>query len=197
MDLDYKDFGENLQQDLDKMTFDEVVKKYKTTKKQMKQWIKEYNLQIKYEYRTPVTQQLIPVSSYLNKLFKNKHQKEKCNSMYSKEEIQHQIDWIKNLYKAEEYTLGALSAQLQTTQEQIKQHMERFLFSQLQVQLLEKYGETGYLTYLAEEQCGTRPTVEDFNETYITEDMLYGYIATKYGLSKMLYIKQILEDKND
>ena len=193
MQLDFKDFAQNLQQDLDAMTFDEVVQKYKTTKKQMKEWIKEYNLEIKYEYRTPVTQQLIPVTAYINKYFKNKKQREKYNSLYTQEDIQHQIDWIKRLYKDEEYAIGNICGQLQSLNDSLKQQVERFLFSKQQIDLLEKYGTTDYITCVVEEKFGTRPTVDDFNEDTITDNMIYAYIEAKYGLVKMLQVQQILE----
>ena len=191
--LEFKDFGQNIQQDLDVMTFDEVVKKYKTTKKQMKEWIKEYNLEIKYEYRTPITQQLIPVTAYINKYFKNKKQREKYNSLYTQEDIQHQIDWIKGLYKDEEYAIGNICGQLQSLNNSLKDQVERFLFSRQQIELLEKYGTTDYMTYVVEEKFGTRPTMEDFNQTVITDSMIYAYIEAKYGLDKMLCVQQILE----
>ena len=192
-DLDFKDFAQNLQYDLDNATFDEVVKKYKTTKKQMKEWIKFYKLEIKYEYRTPVTQQLIPITSHIHKYFKNKKQREKYNSLYTKEDIQHQIDWIKDLYKEEEYAIGGLCGHIQTINQQLKQKTERFLFSRQQIDLLEKYGTTDYVTCVAEEKFGTRPTMEDFDQTVITDGMIYAYIEAKYGLDKMLFVQQILE----
>lgn len=193
MQLDFKDFAQNLQQDLDAMTFDEVVQKYKTTKKQMKEWIKEYNLEIKYEYRTPVTQQLIPVTAYINKYFKNKKQREEYNSLYTQEDIQHQIDWIKGLYKDEEYAIGNICGQLQSLNNSLKHQVERFLFSRQQIELLEKYGTSDYMTYVAEEKFGTRPTIDDFDELNITDNMIYAYIEARYGFVKMLQVQQILE----
>lgn len=195
-ELNFKDFGENLQQDLDIMTFDEIVKKYKTTKKQMKEWIKEYNLEVKYLYRTPYTNGLIPAKSYLTKYFKNKEKQKQYNSLQDESNIQNYLDTLNRCLKECEFEIGSCLCSYDSAASKLQEQTKRLANFKFLINLLEKVGKNNYFCYICEERYGIRPDNKQFDVSLVSENILYAYISQKYGMSKMLQVKHILDGGN-
>ena len=194
---DYKDYSEYLQALLDNNTFNEVLKMYpQETKTSLKKMFREYGVEIKYEYRTPISNTLIPKDSPLNKYFKSGELAREYNELH---EVCNETKWIEtelktrtDIKQAHERQLGLILAELTEIQKSVNKQIDHITYQKFIIDVISKLGNENYIGIIAEEQFGKYEVPEFFTENLLTDEVLLGYIQGKYGEQTAIQVAQIL-----
>lgn len=191
--------SKTVQELLNDFTYDEVKEKLNLSSRALNKIIKENNLEIKYKRRTRYTHTLVPLDSIYAKFDDKKAEK------YNKDHKELSGDnWYNNLFEIygkqkedAEFNLGiCICKQAKIEQEKINYKKTIDYYTQYFKILKEAEKTHDYIGFVEEEALYKVPDVKSDKE-YLSDNFIYGYIEQKYGLFKVLAVKQILEDKNE
>lgn len=194
---DNKQFPEWLQQDLNTMTYDEVMEKWHTTKRELNSWIRKYGLEVKYNRRTRYTKTLVPADSEWDKYTGKKL--ENYNKFHTKANpktyYDGQIEAYSESKKECEINLGCNLAkmfQLEKRNRHIEQSIAEYNHM---INLLKKCQKNkDYVGFLEECDLYKVPTEKVNVEEILSDDVILGYISQKYGLETGLKVKSVLNN---
>lgn len=189
-------YEENVQYDLYHNTKEEVRQKYNLTTKEFNKLIKENSLEVPYEYRTPISNTLLPIESELNKYFKNGKRAKNYNKLH---ELCNERKWIESETKTRNETkeeheaqLGFLLAQLEGINTQINQQLKHISYQKFIIDVINKLGNEDYIGIIAEEQYGKYDVPEHFSNNLLTDTVIFSYLNQKYGILKASEVFEIL-----
>jgi len=187
---------ETLTKLLEKQTGEEVRTSLFLTKSEFKSLLKEHGVNVLYEYRTPISNTLIPTDSELNKYFKSGKRAKSYNKLH---ELCNERKWIesetktRNEIKEEhEAQLGFLLAKLEDINTQINKQLKHISYQKFIIDVINKLGNEDYIGIIAEEQYGKYDVPEHFSENLLTDEMIVSFVGHKYGLEKAAQISEIL-----
>ena len=181
---------------LEKQTGEELRTSLFLTKSEFKSLLKEHGLKVLYEYRTPISNTLIPVDSELNKYFKSGKRAKSYNKIHKQ---CNDTNWIetetktRNEIKREhEQQLGYILAELSILNESINKQLKHISYQKFIIDVINKLGNEDYIGIIAEEQYGKYDVPEHFTENLLTDEMIVSFVGNKYGLEKATQISEIL-----
>ena len=186
---------EEIKEALNNNTFSEVKKQFNLSSRALNKIIKENNFEIKYKRRTRYTNILIPIDSPFNKYigkkledFNNFQKKNSSDTWYS-----NQIKIYDKLQKDNEFLVGCKLYQVDCLQEDINKLIKKIDINKHCAEVLEQAQKTyDYMGFREEEELYI-PEERDIKE-YLSDDMIIGYIAEKYGYNKAALIRRILNE---
>ena len=184
----------DVQELLNTLTYDEVKAKLNLSSRALNKIIKENNLEIKYKRRTRYTNTLVPVTSPFSKYDAKKA------TAFNKEQAKYSADnWYSNqmeIYGKQkdeaEFNLGScIFKQAELEQKKISYKKAIDYYTHYFKVLKEAEKTKDYIGFREEEELYVLSDVKP-DENYISENFILGWIESKYGLNKMLAIKEIL-----
>lgn len=190
----YKDYYEKL---FSNHTLNEIKEITKQSKKELMKIHEDYNIESPMYVNRTYSGGLVPVNSQLGK-YDTPKKRGKYNDYF---------DWEGN--KEDEYLqqmVTTLSSNLGSELAICSQNLNKFAKTQQQLKtyklLLDAYEDAkkkdDWLCYIEEERYGNRPEIDNiFDKELFSEEVMYAFIAQKYGLEKALVIQHILKGESD
>ena len=193
-------YEEWIQYDLSKNTAEEVRNKYHLSRTDFKKLLKDFDIKIYYENRTPVSKALIPLSDNLNKLMSNPKSQKEYNefktSCSQRNWPQREIQSREEIKQEHEAKLGAMLAKVSEMNEMIEKELKSIAYQGFLIDVIKQLGVDNYLGIVAEEQYGNYP-IPEFSAEMLTDTMVINYIAAKHGVVTGLKVKELIGGNND
>ena len=191
---------ENLKENLETHTLDELKEIYKLPKTKLLKEIQSQGLSVLYERRTPLTNVLIPISDERLNKYGNNRTRQRTNQLMC-EDFQ-QRNWpdcelkrCQDYSKDKDYELGSLYYKQVQLCNEINKVLKDKANNDFHIKLLNKIKEDkDYCSFIEESYYGKRPDVEN-TIPQLTDEIVLGYLSNKMNILSLMEIKKILKNK--
>ena len=193
---------ENLKENLETHTLDELKEIYKLPKTKLLKEIESQSLSVLYERRTPLTHALIPVSDKRLNKYGNNSKRQKVNQMMCEDFEQRnwpdcEIKRCEEDQKEKDYKLGYLFSKQAELYKEINKILKSKTNIDFYVSLLKKIKQDkDYCAFIEEESYGNRPQVETSTPS-LTDEMILGYLSNRLNPLLLMQLTQLLGETNE
>ena len=193
---------ENLKENLETHTLDELKEIYKLPKTKLLKEIESQSLSVLYERRTPLTHALIPVSDKRLNKYGNNSKRQKVNQMMCEDFEQRnwpdcEIKRCEEDQKEKDYKLGYLFSKQAELYKQINKILKSKTNIDFYVSLLKKIKQDkDYCAFIEEESYGSRPQVETSTPP-LTDEIILGYLSNRLNPILLMQLTQLLGETNE
>ena len=193
---------ENLKENLETHTLDELKEIYKLPKTKLLKEIESQSLSVLYERRTPLTHALIPVSDKRLNKYGNNSKRQKVNQMMCEDFEQRnwpdcEIKRCEEDQKEKDYKLGYLFSKQADLYKEINKILKSKTNIDFYVSLLKKIKQDkDYCAFIEEEFYGNRPQVETSTPP-LTDEMILGYLSNRLNPILLMQLTQLLGETNE
>lgn len=193
---------ENLKENLETHTLDELKEIYKLPKTKLLKEIESQSLSVLYERRTPLTHALIPVSDKRLNKYGNNSKRQKVNEMMCEDFEQRnwpdcEIKRCEEDQKEKDYKLGYLFSKQAELYKEINKILKSKTNIDFYVSLLKKIKQDkDYCAFIEEESYGNRPQVETSTPP-LTDEMILGYLSNRLNPLLLMQLTQLLGETNE
>ena len=193
---------ENLKENLETHTLDELKEIYKLPKTKLLKEIESQSLSVLYERRTPLTHALIPVSDKRLNKYGNNSKRQKVNQMMCEDFEQRnwpdcEIKRCEEDQKEKDYKLGYLFSKQAELYKELNKILKSKTNIDFYVSLLKKIKQDkDYCAFIEEEAYGNRPQVETSTPP-LTDEMILGYLSNRLSPLLLMQLTQLLGETNE
>ena len=193
---------ENLKENLETHTLDELKEIYKLPKTKLLKEIESQSLSVLYERRTPLTHALIPVSDKRLNKYGNNSKRQKVNQMMCEDFEQRnwpdcEIKRCEEDQKEKDYKLGYLFSKQAELYKEINKILKSKTNIDFYVSLLKKIKQDkDYCAFIEEESYGNRLEVETSTPP-LTDEMILGYLSNRLNPILLMQLTQLLGETNE